>query len=467
MPAHDDTIAAIATPPGFGGIGIVRVSGPRSEEICRTLFRTTRVLEFLKSHHLYHGDVISPGTGDVIDEVLVALMRAPHSYTGENVLEIHCHGGSLILQAVLNAVVKAGGRPAEPGEFTKRAYLNGRMDLSQAEAVMDLITARTDEARACALAGLKGGLSDRLRSLRSDLIDILSSLESTIDFNEEDISTYQAGKIIRDGLSVVITGRPNVGKSSLLNRLLGERRAIVTPTPGTTRDFIEESITIKGIPITLTDTAGIRKEAEAIEDEGIALAWEKTRAADIVMVLIDGSVPLTEEDIAVIERNRQRRVILAVNKSDLPHRVHDARMSELITGGEPLWISAKYGDGIPDLEERVHTLGTKEWEKTAGDIILTNLRHKISLEEAVISLKAAHANLSGVSSPELAAFDLKEALDHLGDVIGETTADDILNRIFSRFCVGKYHYRPVEDRRFISCSFLSEQSKEFLQWKYR
>ena len=460
MPAHDDTIAAIATPPGFGGIGIVRVSGPRSEEICRTLFRTTRVLEFLKSHHLYHGDVISPGTGDVIDEVLVALMRAPHSYTGENVLEIHCHGGSLILQAVLNAVVKAGGRPAEPGEFTKRAYLNGRMDLSQAEAVMDLITARTDEARACALAGLKGGLSDRLRSLRSDLIDILSSLESTIDFNEEDISprpdtvspndikraisqldailaTYQAGKIIRDGLSVVITGRPNVGKSSLLNRLLGERRAIVTPTPGTTRDFIEESITIKGIPSTLTDTAGIRKEAEAIEDEGIALAWEKTRAADIVIVLIDGSAPLTEEDIAVIERNRQRRVILAVNKSDLPHRVHDARMSELITGGEPLWISAKYGDGIPDLEERVHTLGTKEWEKTAGDIILTNLRHKISLEEAVISLKAAHANLSGVSSPELAAFDLKEALDHLGDVIGETTADDILNRIFSRFCVGK------------------------------
>jgi len=460
MPVHDDTIAAIATPPGVGGIGIVRVSGSRSEEICRTLFRSITAVESLKSHHLYHGDIISPGTGDVVDEVLVVLMEAPHSYTGENVLEIHCHGGSLILQAVLSEVVKAGGRLAEPGEFTKRAYLNGRMDLSQAEAVMDLITARTDEARACALAELKGGLSDRLRSLRSDLIDILSFLESTIDFNEEDISlrpdtvspkdieqaisqidailaTYQAGKFIRNGLSVVITGRPNVGKSSLLNRLLGKRRAIVTPTPGTTRDFIEESLTIKGVPITLTDTAGIRKEAEAIEDEGITFAWEKARAADIVIILIDGSEPLTEEDIAVMEQNRERRVILAVNKSDLPHRVHDARMGELMSGGEPLWISAKYGDGIPALEERIHDLGTKEWEEATGDIILTNLRHKISLEEAVTSLKAAHTNLSGIASPELAAFDLKEALDHLGDIIGETTADDILDRIFSRFCVGK------------------------------
>lgn len=438
----------------------MRVSGPRSEEICRSLFRPSTADEPLKNNHLYHGDIVSPGSGDVIDEVLVALMRAPHSYTGENVLEIHCHGGFLILQAVLNEVVKAGGRPAEPGEFTKRAYLNGRMDLSQAEAVMDLITARTDRGRALALAGVKGGLSETLASLRSDLIDILASLESTIDFNEEDISpgpdpaapqriedirtriddilaTYREGKLFRDGLAAVITGRPNVGKSSLLNRLLGERRAIVTPLPGTTRDFIEETINIKGIPVTLTDTAGVRKATGAIEEEGIAFVWEKARAADIVIILIDGSEPLTEEDLEVIERNREKRAILAVNKSDLPHRVTDARLGELIPAVVPLWISAKYGDGIPELKERIRSLATERGDETQSDIILTNLRHKAALEKTAASLAAAHANLSRGTSPELAVFDLKEALDRLGDIAGDTTAEDVLDRIFAMFCVGK------------------------------
>jgi len=460
MLAHDDTIAAIATPPGVGGIGIVRVSGPGAEEICRTLFRSATAAGPLKSHHLYHGDIISPETGSAIDEVLIALMRGPHSYTGEDTLEIHCHGGHLILQAVLNEVIKAGGRPAQPGEFTKRAYLNGRMDLSQAEAVMDLITARTDRGRALALAGVKGTLSEKLRSIRSDLIGILSSLESTIDFNEEDFShrpdpatskdiediitrindilaTYREGKLFRDGLTVVITGRPNVGKSSLLNRLLGERRAIVTSIPGTTRDFIEETISIKGIPVTLTDTAGVRKSSEVIEQEGIAFVWEKALAADMVIILIDGSEPLTEEDIEVIDRNREKRVVLAVNKSDLPRLVTDAQIHDLLPGVEPLWISAKYGDGMAELKERIYALASDNGEDAGSDVILTNLRHKTALEKSAAALATAHDTLSHHNSPELAAFDVKEALDHLGDIAGETTTEDVLDRIFSTFCVGK------------------------------
>ena len=460
MLAHDDTIAAIATPPGAGGIGIVRVSGPDAEEICRTLFRSPALAGHLKSHHLYHGDIISPETEGVIDEVLIALMRGPHSYTGEDVLEIQCHGGNLILQAVLNEVIRAGGRPAEPGEFTKRAYLNGRMDLSQAEAVMDLITAGTDRGRSLALAGLKGVLSKRLYSIHADLIGVLSSLESTIDFSEEDISsrpdpatpnevkdiitritdilaTYQEGRLVRDGLTAVITGKPNVGKSSLLNRLLGERRAIVTPTPGTTRDFIEERISIEGIPVTLTDTAGIRKSAEAVEQEGIAFVWEKALAADIVIILIDGSSPLTEEDAEVIERNREKPVVLAVNKSDLPQGITSARIHDLTPDVEPLWISAKYGDGIDELKDRIYTLAVNNRDDTLSDVVLTNLRHKTSLEKAVAALATAHANLSGGDSPELAAFDVKEALNHLGEIAGETTAEDVLDRIFSTFCVGK------------------------------
>ncbi|MDD5722278.1 MAG: tRNA uridine-5-carboxymethylaminomethyl(34) synthesis GTPase MnmE [Syntrophales bacterium] len=462
MLAHDDTIAAIATPPGVGGIGIVRVSGPNAGDICRALFKSPVAKGFLQSHHLYHGDIISPETGRVIDEVLIALMRGPHSYTGEDVLEIHCHGGHLIPLVVLNEVIKAGGRPAQPGEFTKRAYLNGRMDLSQAEAVMELIAARTDRGRALAIFGLKGKLSEQLQSIRSDLIGILSSLESTIDFNEEDISpspgpdrtlpddmddiitritsllaTYREGKLFRDGLTAVITGRPNVGKSSLLNILLGERRAIVTPIPGTTRDFIEETINIKGILVTLTDTAGVRKSGEAIEQEGIAFVWEKVLAADMVIILIDGSVPLTEEDVEVIDRNRGKRVVLAVNKSDLPHRVTGAQLDELIPGVKPLWISAKYGDGIDELKERIYTTALDGGEGSATDVILTNLRHKNALEKTAASLATAHASLSSGDSPELAAFDVKEALDHLGDIVGGTTAEDVLDRIFSTFCVGK------------------------------
>ncbi len=460
MLVRDDTIAAIATPHGVGGIGIVRVSGPDAEEICRILFRPATDTDSLKNHHLYHGDIISPETGSSIDEVLLTLMRKPHSYTGEDTLEINCHGGHLILQAVLNEVIKAGARPAQPGEFTKRAYLNDRLDLSQAEAVMDLITARTDRSRALALSGLKGNLSKKLQLIRSSLIEILTSLESSIDFAEEDISskphsniskdvedviirvndilsTYKEGSLFRDGLNVVITGKPNVGKSSLLNRLLGERRAIVTSIPGTTRDFIEETINIRGIPVKLTDTAGVRRSAEAIEKEGIEFVWEKALAADMVIILIDGNTRFADEDFEVINRNRNKRMVLAINKSDLSHKITDAEITDIIPGVEPMWISAKYGDGIPELKEKIYSLASDSGEYMASDIILTNLRHKNALEKAAKLLAAAKDNISRETSPELAAFDIRDALDCLGDIAGETTTEDVLDRIFSNFCIGK------------------------------
>ncbi len=460
MLIKEDTIAAIATPLGTGGIGIVRISGPNAETIYRTLFRPTACAGPLRNRFLYHGDIVSPATGAVIDEVLLTVMKGPHSYTGEDTVEINCHGGYLVLQAVLNEVIQAGSRPAEPGEFTRRAYLNNRMDLSQAEAVMDLITAKTDRGRALAVSGMKGHLSEKLESIRSGLIEILISLESSIDFTEEDISsepyrnlsrdvedaiirtknilsTYKEGKLFRDGLNVVITGKPNVGKSSLLNRLLGEKRAIVASTPGTTRDFIEETINIRGIPVKLTDTAGIRKSADSIEKEGIEFVWEKIQESEIVIVLLDGSVSFAEEDLEVIRKNSNKQIVPVLNKSDLPHKITDAELADVISSVEPLWISAKYGDGISALQERIYSLASGNGEYPDSDVVLTTLRHKISLENTVESLAAAQENIARECSPELAAFDLRSALDHLGDIAGETTNEDVLDKIFSTFCVGK------------------------------
>ena len=349
----EDTIAAIATPPGVGGIGIIRVSGPKSRDLLRLLFKSAKGISDLRSHHLYHGDIISPETGAVIDEVLVCLMRKPHSYTGEDVLEINCHGGPVILQTVLTEIVKAGARLAEPGEFTRRAFLNNRIDLSQAEAVLDIITARSDRGLELAVSHLKGTLAKKIETLRSTIVDVLALLEASIDFSDEDIevckpleiaetlkatldelqhllSTYREGKILREGISAVITGKPNVGKSSLLNRLLGERRAIVTPIPGTTRDFIEETIMIKGIPVKLTDTAGIREPENIIEREGIDFVREKLSGADIMLVVLDGSEKLSGEDHDILNSAGTKRYLIIINKTDLPHRLDEAQLQTLL-----------------------------------------------------------------------------------------------------------------------------------------
>ena len=456
-----DTIAAIATPMGVGGLGIIRVSGPKSEEIARKLFKPRKRVDNFMTHHLYHGEIISPETGATLDEVLLTLMRKPHSYTGEDTLEINCHGGPLILQVVLTEVIKAGARLAEPGEFTRRAFLNNRLDLSQAEAVVDIIMAKTDRSLELAVSHLKGELTSKIEALRTSIIDVLAILEASIDFSEEGVdveqnseiirriqaivddlhamlATYEQGKIYRHGLGAVITGKPNVGKSSLLNRLLGEKRAIVTPIPGTTRDFIEEFTNIKGIPVRLTDTAGIRHPENIIEQEGIAFVREKLSSADLVFIVLDGSEELTEEDVEIIEENRMRKAILVINKTDLPHVINIQKVHQLVPDLHPLWISAKYGDGIPSLKEAIYALVMKQSkEDHPSTMMITNIRHKMALERAVALLSQAKDSIVGGLSPEFPALDVREALDSLGEIVGKTINEDILDRIFSTFCIGK------------------------------
>ncbi len=456
----DDTIAAIATPPGVGGIGIIRVSGPLSEAIARLLHRSPKGALPLKSHQLYHGQIISPSTGAILDEALITLMRGPRSYTGEDLLEIQGHGSPLILEAVLTEVIRAGARPASPGEFTRRAFLNNRIDLTQAEALMGLMTAGTSRSLDIAHAQLQGALSRRIEAFRQTLIAILATLEVAIDFSEEDgghapldgaaakirdvsdeikelLSTCQEGALIRKGASAVIIGRPNVGKSSLLNRLLGENRAIVTAIPGTTRDFIEESIDIHGIAVRLTDTAGLRNPDNIIEEEGMERVWERLSAADLVILVFDGNAALTGEDHDILEKTKSLNIIPVINKSDLEHLLNDRELQARLPDAEPLRISAKTGFGIPLLKEHIYRRLTGEQAEHSAAIVITQIRHKTALEKTIGHLQQAQASLDGAMSFEFIAFDLREALDSLGEIVGVTTSEDVLDRIFSTFCIGK------------------------------
>ena len=457
----EDTIAAIATPSGTGSIGIIRVSGPRSRDIASLIFRPSNKTDGFNSHRLYHGDIISPDTGRVIDEVLVSFMMKPRSYTGEDILEINCHGSAFILQSVLSLVIKAGARLAEPGEFTKRAFLNNRIDLSQAEAVAETIMAKTDRALDLAVSHLKGDLASKIETLRNAIIDILAILETTIDFSDEDVevgnppsvardieaiigeltelaSTYGQGKIYRDGINAVITGRPNVGKSSLLNRLLGEKRAIVTAMPGTTRDFIEEIIPIKGVPVRLTDTAGIREPQNIIEKEGINLVWEKLSQADVVIVVVDGSESLTKEDDEIIKRCKAKKFLLVINKADLPHVIDEKELASLAPDVmPPIWISAKHGDGIPALKDAIHGLALNGADYGHSLNIVSNIRHKIAIEKTRDMLSKARDSILQGLSPEFPAFDIRQALERLGEIAGETVTEEVLEKIFSTFCIGK------------------------------
>lgn len=457
----EDTIAAIATPPGVGGIGIIRVSGPKSKDIARLLFRSSKRDYGFKSHHLYHGDIVSPETGMVIDEVLISLMLKPHSYTGEDVLEINCHGGSVILQSVLSEVIIAGARLAEPGEFTRRAFLNNRIDLTQAESIVEMIMAKTDRGLELAVSHLKGNLAEKIETIRASIIDILVIIETSIDFSDEDIeisnysdisrkietvldelhtlvSTYREGKIYRDGINAVIAGRPNVGKSSLLNRLLGEKRAIITPLPGTTRDFIEEIVNIRGVPVKLTDTAGIREPENIIEKEGVRLVWEKLSQADVAIIVLDGNALLTKEDTDIIERCRTMKRLLVINKADLSHMLDERELTTLIPDTIPrIWISAKYGDGIPELKDAIYSIVLDNPHNRQSAYIISNVRHKTAIEKTAVSLLKARDAVEGGLSPEFYAFDVREALDSLGEIGGKTVTEEILDRIFSTFCIGK------------------------------
>ncbi len=456
---QDDTIAAIATPLGIGGLGIVRISGEKAEEIAKRLFVPRSSQNNLQSHRLYHGEIVDPREGTPLDEVLLVMMRRPHSYTGEDVVEIHCHGGILILQNVLQAVLREGARIAEPGEFTKRAFLNERLDLAQAEAVADLIESQTHKGMSQALGQLKGRLSTEIGKLRDDLIELLSSVEASIDFPEEDLeeisgemllkrvescsakiqrflSTYEEGRIYREGLCTVIVGRANVGKSSLLNILLEEKRAIVTEIPGTTRDVIGEIINIKGIPLKILDTAGLRKATNIVEEEGIKVTREKLTEADIVILVLDGSQALSAEDRDIIQELRGKKVVVAINKIDLSQKLSRSEIEKEDLEGQIVEISAKEGLGIDKLKEAIFSTAVSQ-SSEGSSMFINRIRHKIALERADDSLQKAKESISKEMSPEFVALDLKLALEHLGEIVGETTTEDILDKIFSEFCIGK------------------------------
>lgn len=456
-----DTIAAIATPPGIGGVGLIRASGPAAEGIARRLFCPSPPGEFL-SHHLYHGEIVSPATGDVLDEVLIALLRGPRSYTGEDTLEISCHGGPLILRTVLEEVLRAGARPAGRGEFTKRAFLNDRLDLTQAEAVLDIITAQTRPGLAAAVGHLQGRLSGRIEEIRSEIIDLLAGIEASIDFSAEEgigeapgsallqtgriidrieslAATYRQGRIYREGIGIVIAGRPNVGKSSLLNRLLGEKRAIVTPIPGTTRDFIEEAVDLGGIPVRLTDTAGLRPPEDVIEKEGIDLVWQRVETADAVLLLLDGSAELTADDRALLARMAEKPLLAVLNKSDLPPRLDEESLKGLLPEGTSpaIRISAKQGLGIDRLTAALRDLVLATPAEESSEVMIAHLRHKTALEKAAAGLLRARDGLTGGLPMELIALEVREALDALGEITGRTTPEELLDRIFANFCIGK------------------------------
>ncbi|MBU0482121.1 MAG: tRNA uridine-5-carboxymethylaminomethyl(34) synthesis GTPase MnmE [Proteobacteria bacterium] len=455
------TIAAIATPPGGGGIGIIRISGTGARPALSAIFHPKSTRE-TRSHQLTYGWIIDPASNRPVDEVMAVIMTAPNSYTREDVVEIQCHSSYLVLQNILALVLKTGARLAEPGEFTKRAFLNGRIDLSQAEAVVELLQAKTGEGHQIAVSQLRGGLYEKILKIRETLAGIRAILEVAIDFPDEDveiinvvamrenitaylltplqamIESADRGKIYREGISVVILGRPNVGKSSLLNSLLKEDRAIVTEIPGTTRDIIEEYLDIKGIPVRIIDTAGIRENAEAVEKIGIRKAREKQQDADLILLLLDGSNKLPPEDLDFIASIDPQKALIVINKIDLVPD-HSETLDHASFKNRPVVkISAKTGAGLPQLEEAIFTLVTgeqKKWEP--GHDCVPNVRQRNSLNQALAASRRLLRALSENLPPDLIAIEVQSALDSLGDIVGETTTEDILDLIFEKFCIGK------------------------------
>jgi tRNA modification GTPase len=466
----DDTIAAISTPLGEGGIGIVRLSGKDAIPIVEKLFSSSkgRKLNESGSHTLTHGFIANPETGAAIDEVLVAVMKAPKTYTREDVIEINCHGGILPLRKVLELVLKNGARLAEPGEFTKRAFLNGRIDLSQAEAVMDLIRAKTEESGRVAVEQLSGGLSEKITAFRDRITSVCAHIEAYIDFPEDEIEPaslesvvgdiqdirddlvelsngFEEGRFFREGLKVAIVGRPNVGKSSLLNALLKRDRAIVTENAGTTRDVLEECLNINGLPVRVMDTAGIRETHEMAEKEGVLRSLKAIDDADVVVGIIDWTSPLNEEDMVVIEKIRDKKTIIALNKSDLPMAEQDFGTVLKSRSENVVNISAKTGAGLDVLKEKILDLAmvgrqgqeaASAYDESPG-IIVTNVRHKVAIDSGVAALNNAASSLRAEMPLEIVAVEMRDALDRLGGIVGTVTTEDILNRIFSEFCIGK------------------------------
>lgn len=452
-----DTIAAVGTPPGNGGIGIVRVSGDMASAIAATLFKAVRS-GGLESHRFYFGTIVDPRSGDLVDEAMAVLMRSPRSYTREDVLELHCHGGALVVEQVLSLVLREGARLAEPGEFTRRAFLNGRIDLVQAEAVMDIIGAQTDAALRLAQRQRGGTLSRRIDHCRELLVRALALVEAYIDFPEEDlgpadgqaiaelvaeakgtivrlIDGFEEGRLVREGISVLIIGKPNAGKSSLLNRLLDENRAIVTHLPGTTRDIIEETLNLGGLAVRLLDTAGIRHTDDMIEREGINRALDRIALADLVLFVLDGARPFDGEDRLILDSLGGSTVIAVVNKCDRPRLLEFPPDCSCL---EALDISAETGEGVERLKDAIRTrfIGSRKLDSREF-VALSRTRHRDALVSAAAALDRFGDALSAEATLDLLASDLREALSAVGSVTGQVTNDEVLDLIFSTFCIGK------------------------------
>lgn len=443
---RDDTIVAIATPPGEGGVGIVRLSGSTAEPIARRVFRGR-----LRDRRAVFGQITDPGTGEPIDEALALLMRAPRTYTREDTVELQAHGSPVVLRRIVELCLREGARLAEPGEFTLRAFLNGRLDLAQAEAVLDLIQARTDAARRLAVQGLGGRLSGQLRGLRVRLLDLLAYLSARADFPDEDVppdditprlariaheldsllATADAGLVYRQGAHVAIAGRPNAGKSSLLNRLLREERAIVTSIAGTTRDTVEETANFGGVPVVLTDTAGLTESADAVERIGVARSHEVIARSDAVLIVLDGSRPLCAEELELLRATESRPRLVVINKCDL---VPDPSLSGGLTA---LRVSALTGTGVDRLEQLLAELVTGGQTLAADTAIVTHPRHKAVLQRAAASIAAATGALESGLPEDLAAVDLRAAVEAIGEVTGDQVTEDLLDSIFRNFCIGK------------------------------
>ena len=452
-----DTIIAPATPPGEGGIGIVRLSGPSAEELLAAVFQGKVKPAEMASHRLYHGHLLNRDNQRV-DEVLAVLMRAPRSYTGQDVVEVHCHGGIQIMRCVLDLFLEAGARIADPGEFTLRAFLNGRLDLAQAEAVIEVIRARSERASRVALDQLEGHLSRKIYRFSEQLKEALALLEAHIDFPDDEVGaldlsglaapmrelardmstlagSFDVGRALREGISILILGRPNVGKSSLMNAILGESRAIVTEFAGTTRDTLEEQLVLAGFPVRLVDAAGVRDTDDPVEKEGVQRARDKAAAADLVLLVVDGSTPLTEEDALALQLCRTEKTLLVINKSD---QAQACDLDRLTAFSRQVPVSAKYGLGLAELLAAIVDHLGKDTALAGGEgIVITERRHRDALLRAVKALEAFQLSITGSVHLEFLAMELREALTALGQVTGETTPDEILEQIFSRFCIGK------------------------------
>ena len=456
----DDTIAAIATAPGEGGIGIIRISGEKSLQVAQSIFKSKsgKMIKDYNARTLIYGTIVDGEK--VIDEVLVAYMKGPNSYTAEDVIEINCHGGFISVKKILELILSKDVRLAEAGEFTKRAFLNGRIDLSQAEAIIDVIKSKTDMAHEVAQNQLEGSLAKKIKELRMNVTEVLAHLTVSIDFSEEDVEeiTYQtleeksyklrdeikklydtaeSGKILRDGLKTVIVGKPNVGKSSLLNSILGENRAIVTDIAGTTRDVIEEFVNIKGIPLKIVDTAGIRETDDIVEKIGVEKSRESFSTADLVIMVLDASRKLAEEDIEILESLKNKKTIVLLNKIDLKPEIEIEKIKEYVNEEDIIEISALKHQGIEELHDKIEAMVYQGSVKNSSNLMITNSRHKDALFKAYEAINDAISAIEQRMPYDFIEVDFKNIWDYLGYINGDTVREDLLDTIFANFCIGK------------------------------